>query len=324
MGFGRPDLGMPNFLGLAVLLLIGLAVAYAAGVISILWTLTHPPRRSAGWAIARGFPTDPSELDRARFGLDARAFRTSAVEVRGVRCPVWEIDGDAPDGPVAFLTHGWNDGKVNALARLEPFIKTCRLVIAWDLPGHGDAGGRCALGRWESQLLDALVAMHARPDDAIVFMGWSMGAGVSLESAARLKASGRNIRIVCEAPYRLPQSPAGRVLTARGMPGLGMLRVALTLLGGGAWQQAGGPFDRAAWAAKLAGAPRAPLLVIHGSDDPVCTPEDAAAIAQAGGGSITTIPGARHNDLWTDPRHRAACVEAVTASLAPTSPAGTR
>lgn len=306
--FGPLSLSPIDLLGLAQLLLLGFLFVYALGVASIAWSLTHPPRRRAGWAVARGLASDPGELDHARYGLTPRPFRNAPITHAGATYPTWEIDGDAPTGPTAILTHGWNDGKVNALARLEPFIKHCSMVIAWDTPGHGDAPGHSNLGRTEATLLDALIARTTGP---VVLMGWSMGAGISLASAAR---SDRVIGLVCEAPYSLPQTPASKVLAARGMPGLGMLQVALTVLGGRNWQRPAGPFDRTLLAQRLAH--RVPVLVLHGSDDPVCPADDALAIAHASGGQIIEIPNARHNDLWTTPTSRPLAVLGVDAFLA--------
>jgi hypothetical protein len=178
--FQRANLSAPNLLGLLLLLAIGLATVYLLGLIAVIHTLTRPPRRRAAWAIARGFATDPSEIDTTRYGLEPRPFRTTTAHAAGHDLSLWELDGQDPQGPLVILTHGWNDSRLNALHRLQPILDRSSLTIAWDLPGHGDSTGRAQLGRSESRLLDALIARyHASPTQPIILFGWSMGAGIA-------------------------------------------------------------------------------------------------------------------------------------------------
>jgi pimeloyl-ACP methyl ester carboxylesterase len=308
--FQRANLSAPNLPGLLLLLAIGLATVYILGLVAVIRTLTRPPRRRAAWAIARGFATDPAELDSTRYGLDPHPFRTISAQAAGHTLALWELDGRDPQGPLVILTHGWNDSRVNALHRLQPILDRSSLTIAWDLPGHGDSFGRAQLGRTESHLLDALIARyHASPSQPVILFGWSMGAGIAIESALRLADRGVPVRLILEAPYTLPHIPAARVLAARGLPNAGLLPLALTLIGGVAWQRPTGPFDRRTLAARLA--KRVPTLILHGTDDPVCPIADAQAIATAANATFTPIPGARHNDLWTNPTHRALCLAAI-------------
>ncbi|HZW06335.1 MAG TPA: alpha/beta fold hydrolase [Phycisphaerales bacterium] len=300
-----------DWLGLAMLLAIGFAIAWCAGVLYARTALRNPPRRTYGTAVARNQPGTPGELDSARIGVAARAYsewRLDRPRGRGA-LPVWDIPGDNPSGPTVILTHGWGDGRLGGLLRLEPFVPVASRVVLWDLPGHGDAprdAGPCRLGRDEA---DDLAALIEKTDGPVVLYGWSLGAGVSI-------IAGRHPRVIgvaTEAPYTLPQIPASRVMGARGLPRLGMLQTALTSIGGRAWQQRGGPFDRAAHAARLS----VPLLVLHGEQDPVCPIEDGRAIASAAPqGEIMALPGARHNDLWINPGYRSACSTALAQWLA--------
>lgn len=303
-----------DWLGLALLLGGGFAVAWCAGVLYARWGLTHPPRRTYGSAVARNQPGSPAEFDVARFGTGPRAFTEWSLESNhgNARLPVWDIPGDNPAGPTVILTHGWGDGRIGGLLRLEPFLLTASRVLLWDLPGHGDApsaAGPCRLGRSEGADLAALID---KVDGPVVLFGWSLGAGVSIVAAANQP---RVVGVALEAPYTLPQVPAGRVMAARGLPGLGMLRTALTTIGGIAWQRtggSGGTFDRVAAASRL----KVPLLILHGVDDPVCPLEGAQAIAAAAGRArLVAIQGARHNDLWINPSFRSACCSALAEWL---------
>jgi pimeloyl-ACP methyl ester carboxylesterase len=313
LSFGQPDLDPVAWLGLAQLLAAGGLVAWTLGLLAVWHTLTRPPRRTTAWAIARGLPSDPGELDEARFGLGAIEFTTRRVRLAGCSCAVWQVAGRSPAGPVAVLTHGWGDGKVNALSRLAPFVDACSAVIVWDLPGHGESAGTCRLGLDEHEALGELVATINQP---VVFMGWSLGAGVSLVAARARLAKGLGVAgVICEAPYRVPQSPAARVLAARGVPNLGVLAVTQWLIGGFAWRREGGPFDRAEQARLLAEA-GVPVLVLHGEADPVSPVEDGRAIAAAARTSAVIVAGGRHNDLWVTPELRGASLAAVRGALA--------
>ncbi|MGH7130582.1 MAG: alpha/beta hydrolase [Phycisphaerales bacterium] len=291
-----------NWPALALLLLEGLVFSWAALVLYTGWILTHPPRRSRGWAVARSLPSDPAELTPSRaFEADDRAI------LAGLRCPVWHVPGDDPAGPVVIVSHGWGESRVHGLARLAALLPSASRVILWDMPGHGDAAGRCHLGRLEPELLRALIdsAVGPPPTGRVVLYGSSLGAGVSIAAAA---SDARVIGVIAEAPYRLPQTPASNMLRIRGLPNLGSVRAAMTLLGGVAWQHSAGPFDRAAIASRVT----APLLVIHGDLDHVCPPADGAAIAQdAPTGEWMSIPGAAHLNLWTDEQFRPRIAAAV-------------
>lgn len=300
-----------DWIGLGRLLAIGFAIAWAAGVLYARYSLRNPPRRTYATALSRNQPGTPRELDTARFGVGPREYREWKLERphAGGWLPVWEIAGDNPHGPTVIMTHGWGDGRIGAILRLEPFIAASSRVLLWDLPGHGDAptsAGPCRLGRDEA---GDLLALIERTEGPVVLFGWSLGAGVSIVAGKHARVIG----VACEAPYSLPQIPASRVMTAKGLPGLSMLRVALTSIGGLAWQKPGGEFDRAKHASRLA----VPLLVLHGDQDPVCPIDDGRAIAAAAKqGSLTPIPGARHNDLWINPAYRRACCSTLAAWLA--------
>lgn len=306
-----------DWLGLAQILAIGFVIAWVAGVLYARYALRNPPRRTYGTAVARNQPGTPMELDAARFGVGPRAFTEWRLDraggINAGTLPVWDITGDNPAGPTVILTHGWGDGRIGGLLRLEPFAERASRVLLWDLPGHGDAprsAGVCQLGRVEAADLLALIE---KTDGKVVLFGWSLGAGVSIVAGTHPRVIG----VAVEAPYTLPQIPASRVMTARGLPGMGMLRAALTSIGGAAWQRVGGAFDRAVHASRL----NVPLLVLHGSDDPVCPIEGGNAIAAAAQrGRIATVDGARHNDLWISPSHRSACRSALAEWLDAVSP----
>jgi pimeloyl-ACP methyl ester carboxylesterase len=185
-------------------------------------------------------------------------------------------------------------------------------LVAWDLPGHGEAEGISELGMREAADLWALMeALNA--DRPVVLMGWSLGAGVSIVCGRRGAAA-----VIAEAPYREAETPARNVLRARGLPYRTTVKPAVGLVEalGREWsllERRRPLFDRAAYAAMLP----CPLLVVHGAEDEVCPIEDGRAIANsAPDGRIAEIAGAGHNDLWTEPALAARCTAAVRDFLA--------
>ena len=163
------------------------------------------------------------------------------------------------------------------------------------------------MGVTEPGMIRGLVDRYSG-ESGVVLYGWSLGGGASVVAGA---GDSRVVGVIAEAPYRVAATPARNVLCAAGLPWRVNLPCALWLIGvrlgvGPGW--AG--FDRAGHAARL----DAPLLIIHGTDDAVCPIGDGRAIAGAAArAEVAAIAGAGHNDLWSDPEHRAACGRAVRA-----------
>lgn len=295
--------------GLLQLLALGLVIAILMAALYAGWMLTHPPRRTYASAVARARPGDPSELPAPR------PFSTWQFEHDGAAFPIWDIPGDDPRGPVILMTHGWADSRLGALQRLGPVLPVASRILAWDLRGHGEATGLCRLGTREVEDLVALID-HIRAGDParpVVLFGWSLGAGVSIAAAARPEISPHITGVIAEAPYRLPWTPARRVMHARGLPYRANLPIAFFVLGlllgaGPRWRN----FDRARHAARL----RCPLLVLHGEHDAICPVEDGRAIAEARHGTLAVIPHGGHNNLWTEPGPLADCSARLRTFLA--------
>ncbi len=307
--------------GLISLLLAGLVVALLAAVWVTMRMLRRPPRRTYASAVARGAAGDPGEAEHPR-AFEAWSLRAGRVRGGGagdIECPVWEIAGDDPDGPVAILSPGWGDSKLGALPRVEAFAPVCSRIIAWDPPGLGEStrGSRCGLGVTDPGLVAALVGEVRRGgglENGYVLGGWSLGAGVSIAAGALLRDDAALRGVIAEAPYRLAWTPARSVLRLAGYPYRLNLMPAIWIIGmrlgvGAAWRG----FDRAECAARL----RAPLLVMHGTEDEICPIEDGRGIAGAAErGAIVEIAGAGHNDVWAEERFARRATEAIRAFIA--------
>jgi pimeloyl-ACP methyl ester carboxylesterase len=295
--------------GFVFLLAAGALVALATLVAWTASRLVHPPRRTFGSAVAAGRPREPADLlhsDGSR-----REFATWTLETAGLRLPVWDFPGNNVAGPVLVLTHGWGDSRIGALTRAEALLPYVSRVIAWDMPGHGEAPGLSSLGRREPAMLRELVARigDAKP---VILMGWSLGAGVSMAAVAENPPP--NVAgILAEAPYRLPITPASAVMAHFGMPRRVNLPLALGVVGlrvGAGWSWRG--FDRAALAPNL----RVPLLVVHGERDPICPVADGREIAgRAPHSRLVTVPGAGHHGLWTQEPSRTIATTATAEWL---------
>lgn len=300
-------------LGFSLLLLTGLLIALGASVFLVVRRLRNPPRRTYAAAIARNIPGDPSEADPPR---QFRAFTFDAPKPSGrATSPraAWEIEGDTPSGPVIICSPGWGDSKIGAIPRIPALAPCASSIIAWDPAGLGESPGRCRLGAHADVLeLVALVESLQRRD--VILLGWSLGAGVSIAAGAELARRGQPpLAIIAEAPYRMPQTPARNVLRLAGLPYRANLPLAFVYLGlrlgeGAAWPR----FNRAHHARELT----SPLLLLHGDTDDICPTEDSGTIARAApSATLALIPGAGHNNLWTEEPYKTEAREAVMAFL---------
>ncbi len=278
-----------NILGLALLLALGFIVFQTLLLLHAVVTLTRPTRRSYAFAVARNLPGDPQEAG----GIPFEAW---TVNARNNTLPLWDIPGLDPGGPVIILSHGWGGSRIVELGRVEHLRPLASRLILWDMPGHGDAPGTSSLGAREHNDLDAIVR-QLDTTAPVVLMGFSLGAGVSIHAAATGTPCAA---VVAEAPYAIPRTPPTNALAAKGLPAGLSLRLASAWIGlrNGqrlSWTGDGGPFNRARVAADLT----CPLLVLHGTDDPIVPIAEAHDIANAAPNArLIKVPGAGHTDLW--------------------------
>lgn len=298
---------MDPLTGLLQLLLIGFALYWLTLVAYTMWALTHPHRQTYASALARNLPGDPGELD------EPLRFTEQTIDGARGQLAVWDIIGRNPDGPLVVMTHGWGSSRQGALKRIGPLADAASRVIAWDLPGHGDSDGVTRLGADEHTDCLRVIEHFSDALTPVVLYGWSMGAGVSLAAARIAQRSHPLGAVLCESPYRLPQTPARNVIRLKGVPYRLNLRPAIAMLGGffgigSAWRG----FDRAPIAAQVS----SPLLILHGDADPVCPLDDARAIVEhAADARLEIIEGGGHNNLWADHVHMERMSEAIGAFL---------
>jgi pimeloyl-ACP methyl ester carboxylesterase len=340
----------PAAVGLVVLLAVGFVVFWAFLVFVTARALLWPGRRSYAWCVSNRQPDTPGALS------PPRAFEGGSIpDPRNLpgELPFWRIAGDAPDGPVVIFSHGWAESRQSVLMRLGALLPVCREVIAWDMPGHGEAPpGRVRLGAGEAAALEDLILlaqgedlealereaarMEAGAEDEadwesfirrparpgaprVVLYGFSLGAGVSLHGAAG--SPGRVAGVIAEAPYRMPATPARNVMRAMGFPHRLNLRPVLAAVG---FVSDCGPFWRGFDRAEIAAGVGCPVLVLHGTEDAICPVEDGRAIAAAApAGEIVELEGAGHLTVWLEEGSRERAIEAVRAFVLGLGVAGT-
>ena len=261
----------------------------ALGSAGTIYRLTHPPRLTYAIALAKGIPTHPAEL-----GL--RGSERTFDLPDGSRTPAWIMEGEASNGPIVVITHGWGDSRFGGLAWAPLVAPFASRVVAYDLRGQGESTAtKCMLGTTEVDDLLAIIDQVKSEGRPIVLFGASMGAGISIAAAA--KVPGKIIGVIGDGAYREGMEPVVGFFRENRWP------VSLVYLPVGAhlafWYSSPKQFDRARHAAKL----QCPLLLLHGDADPICPFTSAEAIANAAPhGKLVRFEGGGHLDLAaTDP-----------------------
>tara|TARA_R110000868_G_scaffold411617_1_gene706298 strand:- start:385395 stop:386294 length:900 start_codon:yes stop_codon:yes gene_type:complete len=283
---------MPPILGLLQLLTIGAIGFWIITVLHTAWSLLHPPKRTYAWALHRGVAGDPSELDTPL------EYETINIKSNNQTLHAWKITGLNPAAPRILLIHGWGSSSIGALKRIPHLANHASQIITLDLPGHGESTGTSQMGTSEHTDLNTLLSSLENPSPTIIY-GWSMGAGIALRFARDYKDQHNIEAVIAESPYIHATTPAKNVINLRGLPTKLNLKPAIALIGilkgiGPKWKG----FARDQIAKDL----QVPLLLIHGTQDPVCPLTDAKHIhSTAPTASLIEIQNAGHNNIWTIP-----------------------
>ncbi len=274
-----------EFLNLYILALAMIILASSAAVV---FKLQYPKRKTYAYALAKGLPTDPDQL-----GFEAQERRY--VFADGSTTLGWEIVGKSPGGPVVIISHGWNSSRYGSLLRVPVLAPFASRLIVYDLRGHGESTAPIScLGTLEADDLLRVVEQIEGTDAPVVLYGVSLGAGVSIVAAANAdEATVRRITaVIADGPFRYFGEPLRGHLRCRKVPAFPIAHLSAAY----AWLRLPGlaQYDRAAYAARLA----CPLLVLHGTDDPICRFESGQQIAAvAPRGRLVAFEGGSHGDL---------------------------
>ena len=272
-------------MGLLILLAEGLGLVVVVGTAWIIHAMTHPQRKTYAFALARRIPADPSDV-----GLKAHEITFNLRD--GTASPGWLIEGRRADGPVVIVSHGWNSSRYQAISRAPLLADIASQVVLYDLRGHGDStASSCRMGMVEVDDLISVMDQVSTDGKPVVLFGASMGAGISIAAAAR-DGSQKVAGVIAEGVYRHLLEPLRAHLKGLKLPSFPFAHLASCYIE--SCRGRFGEFDRARFAACL----ECPLLVLHGSDDPVCGIEAAQRIAEAAPkGELVVIEGGGHADL---------------------------
>ncbi|MCI0362351.1 MAG: alpha/beta hydrolase [Phycisphaerales bacterium] len=280
-------LGLLSLLALALALLIALLTAM------LIRQMLHPPRHTAGYALAKGLPCDPSDLE-----IEFEQWTLDRPD--GAKLPVWEISNPKskiqnPKSSTAVFIHGWGHSRIDALARIEPFLTHFDRIILYDLRGHGDSTGSVStLGDRDVQ--DLIALLERLGNGPFILIGHSMGAVIALASAAertkdqRPKTKDDISAIIAYAPYcEFYESLQGRLRTV-GHPSRPMTDLAMMIL------RLRGIRPLSLREQDLRDV-HCPILIIHGSEDQVAPIGHARRIASAApDATLHEIGNAAHLD----------------------------
>ena len=199
---------------------------------------------------------------------------------RGERAILWTAPGPEA-APLVLFFHG-NGENLETMRRaglLEDASRLGAAIAALDYPGYGRSGGRPSetanLAAAEAALDWARAEEPGRP---VVLCGWSLGAAVAVELAARRPDDVAGL--IALSPWTsLPE------VARHHFPGW-LVRLAL-----------GERYDSLAASERV----RAPALVIHGAVDDLIPAAQGERVGEKLRARVVMVPGAGHNDLLARP-----------------------
>lgn len=191
-----------------------------------------------------------------------------------------------------LLLHGFAANRRKpAYARLADGLASRLPVLALDLRGHGDSGGRSTFGDREADDVVAGVDWLRRLGHArVIVVGLSMGATAAIHAVSQgVDVAGL---VVISAPARfrdVPETAATqrlkRVWDSTAQRTVLRLALGVSLAGPDHWR-------RPAHSAEMVARISSPLLVVHGEDDAYFPISDAEELVAAAPGPAT---------LWREP-----------------------
>ena len=207
----------------------------------------------------------------------------------------WTAATVAPETPAVVFLHGNGEnlatmeyaGLFEDLRRLEiPFV-------AVDYPGYGRSRGRPSEDSLVSSAMAGLAWLRERhPERPIALVGWSLGAAVAIQAAARSAEADEADRRGIERLVLMSAWDDLPTLASVHFPGW-LVRAGLS-----------DTYDSVAAAREL----QCPVLMLHGTDDTVIPIEHGRRLAATFGGRarFVEVPRTGHNDLlgrpevWTE------------------------
>ncbi|MDB5100212.1 MAG: hypothetical protein JWM80_4633 [Cyanobacteria bacterium RYN_339] len=244
-----------------------------------------------GWA-ASGTIVAPPRLnhpdDPARYGLKPEAVTiASAVPLKG-----WLFKHPDDKGRAVLFVHGWGSHTQHMLKDYVRWLAARYTVLAFDMANHGlSPDGVTTLGPHE--VADAHAAadfLKAHGYKRLGVLGTSMGGAVAIDLAAE---DGAIAAVVTDGAFSRPANVPYGHFVRHGYPFAGLLAASTELMIG--LRSGTNPETEAAVTHVARIAPR-PLLLIHGDQDHVISPDNAQTLFAAAGApkQLWMVPGADH------------------------------
>ncbi|WEX75986.1 lysophospholipase [Sinorhizobium numidicum] len=179
-------------------------------------------------------------------------------------------------GPRVLLAHGWGSRSNYLAAMIDGLLAAGAEVVALDWPGHGASPGRSLTMPQAVRAIDA-AWRH--------FEGFDAGIGHSFGGASLACAAGA---VVCDVPARVPAklvligAPSEMTWLFRGFGKVMGLAPAVQAAFEGMVERLSGRRVEGFDAARILGALRKPVLVIHAEDDKEVSADHARRYSAAG------------------------------------------
>lgn len=216
-------------------------------------------------------------------------FEEVALETEHGRLIAWFAEGRQPKAPAVLLFHGNGENleTMRFSGQLDLWRGPASSILAVDYPGYGRSGGTPSEASLVEGGIAACEALRSRRHGArVVVAGWSLGAAVASQVAARCAVDDGGVDgLILASPWHdLPS------LASEHFPGF-LVKAALK--------------DRYDSAEAVRALRPMPVLLVHGATDriiPIDHGRRLHAVTEEHLGDRVTwveVPGTGHNDLFT-------------------------
>jgi pimeloyl-ACP methyl ester carboxylesterase len=272
--------------GLLLLLLVLLslgALLWLTLAVLMAWAMLCPPRMSSGKAIYHLRRLSPGDLG---LNFEEQLFLVrQAKRAEKLSIAAWWIPAPAASDRCVIILHGYADAKVGSIAWAPLFHALNCNVLALDLRGHGESGGRFTTGGFferedVDQVIDQLLNLYPNQTRELILLGISLGAAVACAVAAQRSDTSAQRSNIAALILDSPFADYRRAITAHtrlvGLPGGRLLQFSIAFA-----QWLSNAEFNAVRPVDLLKKIQCPVLTLVGSDDVLLDSQDIQALKQA-------------------------------------------